>query len=105
MARESQMTSSSNNGAAVDATSTISLLVCKGFSGEIVRASVELDAMVGEALPLIADQIGYFSPDWERIGLYNLTLDYEYRMDDRFGECRTQDGDLVIMADGAACHK
>lgn len=81
------------------------LMVCKGFTGEIVRAVVTAGDTVVRALPLIADQIGYDSPDWENIGLYNLTQDFEYQFTDRFSECGTRSGDLVVMADGQACHK
>lgn len=83
----------------------IYLLVCKSFSGEIVRAEVSLGDTVEQALPAIADQIGYYSPDWEKIGLYNMTRDFEYTMDDRFIDSGTENGDLVFMADGTACHK
>jgi hypothetical protein len=84
---------------------TIEILVCKGFSGEIVRARINLNDMVEEALPLIADQISYYTPDYEKIGLYNMTADFEYTMQDRFCDRGTQQGDLLFMADGAGCHK
>ncbi len=83
----------------------ITLLVCKAFTGQIVRARVSLYDTVDQAIPVIADQIEYNSPDWEKIGLYNLTRDFEYDMNRRFIDQGTEDGDLVIMADGAACHK
>ena len=81
------------------------LYICKGFSGEIVRAFVSSELTLEEAIPTIADQIGYFSPDWEKIGLYNLTHDFEYKSGERFSDTRTEHGDLIMMADGAACHK
>ena len=81
------------------------LMVCKGFSGEISRVELSTDLMVGQAVPIIADEIGYVSHDWEKIGIYNLSRDFEYDMRDRFSETRTESGDLVIMADGAGCHK
>jgi hypothetical protein len=84
---------------------TIYLMICKGFSGEIVRAEISPLDTVEQALPVIADQVGYYSPDWEKIGLYNLTRDFEYAMDMRFVDTGTRAGDLLIMADGAACHK
>ncbi len=84
---------------------TIEVMVCKGFSGEIVRARITLDDTVECALPLIADQIQYYSPDYEKIGLYNMTWDFEYTMADRFGDRGTRSGDLLFMADGQACHK
>lgn len=83
----------------------IEVMVCKGFSGEIVRARISLDDRVEEALPQIADQIKYYTPDYEKIGLYNLTRDFEYRMSDCFRERGTVTGDLLFMADGQACHK
>lgn len=84
---------------------TLVLMVCKAFTGEIVRAVVRADQRIEQAIPEIADQIGYFTPDWEKIGLYNLTRDFEYDLDQVLSETRTQSGDLVIMADGAGCHK
>lgn len=84
---------------------TIEVLVCKAFSGEIVRAVIAVDDTVERALPLIADQIGYSSPDYEKIGLYNMTRDFEYLMTDRFSDRGTLAGDLLFMADGAGCHK
>jgi hypothetical protein len=89
----------------VQASGELVLMVCKGFTGEIVRAVVSAEDTVVRALPLIADQIGYQSPDWEKIGLYNLTRDFEYHFTDRFCDCGTESGDLVVMADGQACHK
>ena len=87
------------------ASQELALMVCKGFTGEIVRAVVTAGDTVVRALPLIADQIGYQSPDWENIGLYNLSQDFEYHFTDRFCDCGTRSGDLVVMADGQACHK
>lgn len=86
-------------------SASLILMVCKAFSGEIVRAVVRADQTVEQAIPEIADQIGYSTPDWEKIGLYNLTRDFEYEPDQMLSETRTQSGDLVIMADGAGCHK
>lgn len=83
---------------------TIYVMVCKAFSGEIVRVSINLYDTIERALPLIADQALYYSPDWERIGLYNMTRDFEYRMDDRFVDRGTEEGDLLFMADGSAAH-
>lgn len=87
------------------AQETIEVMVCKGFSGEIVVARIALDDTVETALPLIADQIGYYSADYEKIGLYNMTGDYEYLMADSFRQRDTHAGDLLFMADGQACHK
>ena len=84
---------------------TITLMVCKSFSGEIHRVTVSPYDTILQALPLIADQIRYYSPDWERIGLYNLSQDFEYLADDRFVDRGTRDGDLVVIADGASAHR
>ena len=81
------------------------LYICKGFSGEIVRVTIAAECVLEEAIPEIADQIRYFSPDWEKIGLYNLTRDFEYKSGSRFSDTKTENGDLIMMADGAACHK
>ncbi|MGE3802994.1 MAG: hypothetical protein AB7H80_18400 [Candidatus Kapaibacterium sp.] len=86
-------------------TSELVLFICKGFSGEICRVALNPSLMLEEAIPMIADQIGYYSPDWEKIGLYNLTRDFEYESGVPFTETRSENGDLVMMADGAACHK
>lgn len=94
-----------NAGTNETSTEEIAVMVCKGFSGEIVRATIRLDDSVQEALPSIADQIGFHSADWEKIGLYNMTQDFEYLMSDRFSERGTRPGDLLFMADGQACHK
>ncbi|HVK37305.1 MAG TPA: hypothetical protein VNA88_02140 [Candidatus Kapabacteria bacterium] len=84
---------------------TITLMVCKAFSGEIHRVVISPYDTITQALPVIADQIAYFSPDWERIGLYNLSQDFEYLADDRFVDRGTRDGDLIVIADGAAAHR
>jgi hypothetical protein len=84
---------------------TIQVMICKGFSGEIIRAEIYTHDVVSQALPEIADQIRYYSPDFEKIGLYNLTQDFEYRMEERFCDHGTNPGDLIVMADGGACHK
>ncbi len=87
------------------ANETIDILVCKGFSGEIVRATIDPTDTVQQALPRIADQISFVSADWEQIGLYNMTRDFEYRMDERFDDRGTMEGDLLLMADGASAHR
>lgn len=87
------------------AESELILFICKAFSGEIVRAVVRSEMTVVQAIPEIADQIGYSTPDWEKIGLYNMTRDFEYDPEQSFAQTRTVSGDLVIMADGAGCHK
>lgn len=83
----------------------LTLFICKGFSGEITRVTLSPDQFVLQAIPDIADQIGYYSNDWEKIGLYNLTRDFEYDLYESFAGTRTESGDMVVMADGAACHK
>lgn len=83
----------------------ISIMICKAFSGEIYRIAISPYDTVNESLPIIADAIEYYSPDWERIGLYNLSQDFEYFSDDRFIDRGTRDGDLMVIADGAAAHK
>lgn len=86
-------------------TDEMVLYVCKGFSGEISRVVVDRSRSIEETIPDIADQIGYFTTDWEKIGMYNLTRDFEYDLSERFTATRTESGDMVVMADGAACHK
>lgn len=81
------------------------IYVCNGFSGVISRAVIRPELSILELIPEIADQIGYSSPDWEKIGLYNLTRDFEYDIDDIMLSTATVHGDLIIMADGAGCHK
>jgi hypothetical protein len=83
----------------------IHVLICKGFSGEIIRAEIATHDIIEQAIPVIADQIGYYSPDFEKIGIYNLTQDFEYGQYDRFCDRGTHEGDLLMMADGGACHK
>lgn len=83
----------------------VDLFVAKGFSGEIYRIRVDTDLAVDQVIPSIADEIGYVSWDWEKIGLYNLTRDFEYGPDDVISATKTVAGDLIVMADGAACHK
>ncbi len=90
---------------AENTSETFVLFVCKAFTGEIVRATVQSEMPVVAAIPHIADQIGYSTPDWEKIGLYNMTHDFEYDLEKSFAQTRTSNGDLVIMADGAGCHK
>jgi ABC-type Zn2+ transport system substrate-binding protein/surface adhesin len=89
----------------IGAPATIQVMICKGFSGEIIRAEIFTHDIVSQAIPEIADQIHYYSPDFEKIGLYNLTQDFEYRMEERFCDHGTNPGDLIVMADGGACHK
>src|SRR5690606_5404289 len=85
--------------------STMFLMVCKGFTGQIIRVQVSAFDTVEESLPLIADQLDYYSPDFEKIGLYNMTRDFEYLMHETFIETGTREGDRLFMADGQACHK
>jgi hypothetical protein len=94
----------SSEGARVDA-GAFHLMVLKGFTGEIHRVEIAAEDTVQQALPIIADAIGYYSPDWDRIGLYNLSQDFEYTADDRLIDRGTRAGDFVVIADGAACHR
>ncbi len=95
----------SSVGTGSDPVETLVLFICKGFSGEICRVTLDPGLTPEEAIPGIADRIEYYSPDWEKIGLYNLTRDFEYKSGVPFSQTRTEPGDLVMMADGAACHK
>jgi len=85
--------------------STMYLMVCKGFTGQIYRVQVSAFDTVEESLPLIADQVDYHTSDFDKIGLYNMTRDFEYLMHETFIETGTREGDLLFMADGQACHK
>lgn len=96
---------SEGTGLITEEVAELTLFVCKGFSGEISRVTLNPDQFVLQAIPDIADQIGYYSHDWEKIGLYNLTRDFEYDLYESFAQTRTESGDMVVMADGAACHK
>jgi hypothetical protein len=42
---------------------TIVIMVCKAFSGEIHRVEISPYDTITQALPIIADQIQYYSPD------------------------------------------
>lgn len=88
-----------------DECSTMHVLVCKGFTGQIFRVQVSAFDTVEESLPLLAEQVSYPFPDFDNIGLYNMTRDFEYQLHETFIETGTQEGDLLFMADGAACHK
>lgn len=81
------------------------VLVCKGFTGQIFRVQISAFDTVEESLPLLAEQVSYPFPDFDKIGLYNMTRDFEYHSHETFIETGTQEGDLLFMADGAACHK
>lgn len=93
------------DAAPFDDCSTMHVLVCKGFTGQIFRAQISAFDTVEESLPLLAEQVSYPFPDFEKIGLYNMTRDFEYLPHETFIETGTQEGDLLFMADGAACHK
>lgn len=83
----------------------IYIMVCKGSTGEVVRAEISLSDTAQQGIYSIADQIDYQTQDPDKIGLFNMTKDYEYKMDERFFERKTEDGDLLFMIDGGACHK
>lgn len=80
------------------------LFICRGFSGQIVRVDCEDDLPVQHIIGAMADQLGM---NWqkERLGLYNLTRDIEYVMDDTLRHRNTCSGDLLMLADGGSCHK
>lgn len=80
------------------------LFICRGFSGQIVRVECEDNVPIQHVVAVMADQLGM---NWqqERLGLYNLTKDIEYAPTDTLGERQTQNGDLLMLADGGACHK
>ena len=56
-------------------------------------------------IPIIAEGIGFYTSNQDRIGMYNLSKDWEYLPQDSLISRGTQQGDLIILADGGTCHK
>ncbi len=81
------------------------VFVCKGFSGQIYRVKIDPEQPVGRQLPQILEQMQFVVPDLERLGIYNLTQDFEYVREKSFTEQRTCECDLLLIADGSVCHK
>ncbi|MBL0331423.1 MAG: hypothetical protein IPP08_09625 [Chlorobiota bacterium] len=86
-------------------TDSISVMVCKGSTGQIIKAYINLSDYVQHGIYTIADQIGYDTDDAEKIGLFNMTKDFEYNMEEKFSDRNTSDSDLLFMINGGACHK
>jgi hypothetical protein len=81
------------------------IFVCRGYSGQIFRLNINENESLEQIIPVIAAGIGFYSSNEERIGLYNLTRDWEYFPRDTLASRGTKAGDLLILADGGACHK
>jgi hypothetical protein len=56
-------------------------------------------------IPVIAASLGFYTSNEERVGMYNLTRDWEYLPHDSLLSRGTHSGDLIILADGGGCHK
>lgn len=81
------------------------IFLCRGFSGQIFRIGINPRQTPEQLSPVLADAMGMYSSDYERLGLYNLTRDVEYQEGEILGERGLSSGDLLIIADGGSCHK
>lgn len=81
------------------------IFVCKGYSGQIYRVNVNEHMIIEEIIPVISESLGFYSSNEDRIGMYNLTRDWEYFPQDTLLSRGTTAGDLIILADGGGCHK
>lgn len=81
------------------------VFVCRGYSGSIYRINADENLPLSMLIPVMAQSIGLYSSDVERLGIYNLTKDREYTDADTLEAVGAQDGDLLILADGGICHK
>ncbi len=81
------------------------VFVCRGYSGQIFRLNAAPSLPIFQLLPVMANSIGLYSSHEERLGVYNLTQDFEYRDSDTLTDRGTCNGDLLILADGGVCHK
>jgi len=81
------------------------IFVCKGYSGQIYRVNVNEHLIIEEIIPVISESLGFYSSNEDRIGMYNLTRDWEYFPQDTLLSRGTTSGDLIILADGGGCHK
>ncbi len=81
------------------------VFVCKGYSGQIFRVNVNEHLPVNDVIPVIAASLGFYTSNEDRVGMYNLTRDWEYLPHDSLLSRGTHSGDLIILADGGGCHK
>ena len=81
------------------------IFVCKGYSGQIYRVNVNEHMIIEEIIPFISESLVFYSSNEYRIGMYNLTRDWEYFPQDTLLSRGTTAGDLIILADGGGCHK
>ena len=84
---------------------SMEVFVCKGYSGQIYRVNVNEHLPVNDVIPVIAASLGFYTSNEERVGMYNLTRDWEYLPHDSLLSRGTHSGDLIILADGGGCHK
>jgi hypothetical protein len=84
---------------------TMEVFLCRGFSGQIYRINVSDEAPMHMLMPVMANAVGLYTRHEERLGVYNLTRDIGYGDNDTLSSRKTQEGDLLIIADGGACHK
>ncbi|MFZ4567970.1 MAG: hypothetical protein ACOYND_02940 [Bacteroidota bacterium] len=81
------------------------IFICRGYSGQIYRMNVNEHLLLNDIIPIIAEGIGFYTSNQDRIGMYNLSKDWEYLPQDSLISRGTQQGDLIILADGGTCHK
>lgn len=81
------------------------IFLCRGFSGQIFRLNTSEHIPMHQLMPVMANAVGLYTRNEERLGVYNLTQDFGYGDNDTLATRNTRSGDLLIIADGGACHK
>ena len=81
------------------------IFVCRGYSGQIFRLNVNEHLVLNDAIAVISKSIGFITSDPDTLGMYNLSKDWEYLPHDTLLSRGTDPGDLIIIANGGACHK
>lgn len=54
------------------------IFICRGYSGQIYRMNVNEHLLLNDIIPIIAEGIGFYTSNQDRIGMYNLSKDWEY---------------------------
>ncbi len=78
--------------------------LCKGISGEVVRAELPDDVPIPEVMAIIDRKYGLGMGDRsEHYVLYNISQKFEYTPADTLAGRSTAPGDLNILVDSMRC--
>jgi hypothetical protein len=89
----------------MNTTESVPVFICSKGGREVLRCTVPLHEQGKRLAPILAEMAGLYVYDDNAIGIYNLTQDFEYNLDQSLIAEGTKSGDLLYIDIQAACFK